>query len=242
MKWPSRVSFPVPSGRLNLMVMSAAFTVFGFSLLLQPRRWGATPAYHVLLQIFPAEAWGGLFLASGLSLGAAAWQYGQRRWLVTAALMLALALTAGWMLAFVARYLSNPDTTPETWVSWAVFGFLLVRAAAGLDQPRAPRPRELPEVGAYRQAVDDALAAAAGDRKAAVTAALDDGAARLRDQVAAACGAYAAALAAVVPAGAMPAGGDLAGQAIAEARNALLRAEEAYERATGEPARPPDAP
>jgi hypothetical protein len=37
----------------------------------------------------------------------------------------------------------------------------------------------------------------------------------------------------------MPAGEDLAGQALAEARNALLRAEEAYARAMSEP--PPAA-
>jgi hypothetical protein len=240
-KWPARASRPVTAGRLDLMVMSAAFTVFGLSLAFQPRRWAATPAYHVLLQILPAQAWGGLFLASGISLGIAAHLYGRARAVVTAALMLALALTAGWMLAFIARYLTSGDTTPETWVSWAVFAFLLVRAAAGLDVPRVARPRQLPEVGAYRQAVDDALAVAAGERKTAVAAVLDADASRLREQVADACDAYGQALAAVVPAGAMPAG-DLAGQAISEARNALLRAEEAYERATGKPARPPGPP
>jgi len=48
-----------------------------------------------------------------------------------------------------------------------------------------------------------------------------------RDAVSAACAAYGQALRAAVPAGAMPASGDLARQAISEARNALLRAEEA---------------
>jgi hypothetical protein len=221
-------------GRLNLLVMSAAFIIFGLSLVLQPHRWASTPAYHVLLEIFAAPAWGALFLASGVMLGAAVRLY-PRRWVAVAALMLALALTAGWMLAFVVRYLTNPDTTPETWVSWAVFGFLLLRAASGLDGPRDPAARELPEVGAYRQAVGDALAAAASDRKAAALGVLDAEAARLRDRVGAACDDYAAALAAVTPAGAMPAG-DPARTALGEARNALLRAEEAFTRATGKPA------
>lgn len=235
-----RVSYPVTGGRLNLLVMAAAFTVFGLSLVFQPHRWASTPAYHVLLQIFTAQAWGGLFLASGITLGAAARWY-ERRWLVVTALVPALGLTAGWMLAFVARYLSSPDTTPETWVSWAVFGFLLLKTAAGLDLPRSTPVRELPEVTAYRQAVDDALAAADAGRQAAVTAALGAETARLRENVAAACDAYGQALAAVTPAGAMPAG-DPARTALAEARNALLRAEEAFERATGKPARGQDGP
>jgi hypothetical protein len=234
-RWPPARVPPVTPGQMNLLVMCAAFTVLGLSMVFEPHRWAATPAYHILLQIFAAQAWGGLFLASGLSLGLAAHLYGRARWAVTGALMLALALTAGWMLAFVARWLTSGDTTPETWVSWAVFGFLLLRGGAGLDQPRQAGARELPEVGAYRRAIDGALAAAERDRRAAALAALDAGAARLRGTVGTACDDYAAALAAVSPAGAMPAG-DPARTALDEARNALLRAEEAFTRATGQPA------
>jgi hypothetical protein len=237
-KWP-RIP-PVAPGPLNLLVMSAAFVIFGLSLVFQPHRWASTPAYHVLLEIFTAQAWGGLFLASGVTLGAAVRLY-PRRWLTVAALMLALALTVGWMLAFIVRYLTNPATTPETWVSWAVFGFLLVQAGAGLDKPRDPGGRELPEIGAYRQAVSDTLAASARNRETAVLAALEADAARLRDRVTAACDDYAAALAAVTPAGAMPAG-DPARTALGEARNALLRAEEAFTRATGKSASDQDVP
>jgi hypothetical protein len=232
---------PVTAGRLNLSVMAAAYSIFGLSLLAQPRRWQSTPAYHVLLEVLPAPAWGALFAATSVAMGLAAWQFDRRRWLVITALTPAIALTAGWMLAFIARYLSSPDTTPETWVSWAVFGFLLLRAAAGLDRPRDIR-REAPEVAVFRRAVSDALAAADSDRKAAVGAALDAAAARLSATVAAACVSYGDALRAVIPAGAMPPGGDLAGQAIDEARNALLRAEEAYERATGEKPAPQGPP
>jgi hypothetical protein len=231
---------PVSAGRLNLSVMAGAYMVLGVSLLWQPRRWQSTPAYHVLLDVLPAQAWGGLFLATGVLMGTAAWQFDRRRWLVVTALTPAIALTAGWMLAFIARYLSSPDTTPETWVSWAVFGFLLLRSASALDRPREVRRREIPEVGAFRQAVSDALYAAERDRKATTVAALEAEAGRLRAAVSAACAAYAEALLAVTPAGAMPSGGDLAGQAIDEARNALLRAEEAYERATGEKPAPPE--
>ena len=120
------------SGKVTLAVMAAAFTIFGLSLIFQAHRWESTPAYHVLLQVFPARAWGGLFLVSGLSMGTSCWQF-HRRWILVASLTLAFTLTNGWALAFMVRYLTNPDTTPETWVSWAVFDYLLLRVSLSID-------------------------------------------------------------------------------------------------------------
>lgn len=137
MRWLNRISYPLVEGRLNLSVMSAAFLIFGLSLVGQAHRWESTPAYHVLLQIFRAQTWGALFLLSGAAMGLAAWQFG-KRWAVIGSLTAAIALTTGWMLAFIARYLSSPNTTPETWVSWAVFLFLLLRVSASLDRLRPP--------------------------------------------------------------------------------------------------------
>jgi hypothetical protein len=158
------------AGKLNLSVMSAAFLIFGLSLAFQAHRWESTPAYHVLLQIFSAQVWGVMFVLSGTAMGLAAWKFERWRWLVIAALTVAFTLTTGWMLAFVARYASSPNTTPETWVSWAVFDFLLVKVAISLDRPPATA-------------------------------------------------------------------GELAEQAIIEARSALQLAEEAYARAAGQPAK-----
>jgi hypothetical protein len=87
--------------------MSAAYAIFGLSLLLQGHRWHSTPAYHVLLLILPAQAWGALFLLSGITMGMSAWQFG-RRWVVIASLTLAFTLTtrsiAGWQ-----ALASSPD-------------------------------------------------------------------------------------------------------------------------------------
>jgi hypothetical protein len=234
MKWRPHARWPVAAGKLNLSVMAAAFVIFGVSLIFQAGRWGSTPAYHVLLQIFRAQTWGILFLASGTGMGLSAWQF-ERRWAVTASLMAAFTLTTGWMLAFIVRYLTNPDTTPATWVSWAVFDFLLLNVAISIDRPPAVPANGAGKVSDYRQAVDDALDAAAEDQKTALIAALEADWDKRRDSVSAACAAYAQALNAIIPAGAMPAG-DLAKQAIDEARNALLRAQEAYERVSRLPA------
>lgn len=185
MKWLRSVSYPVVAGKLNLSVMSGVFVIFGLSLAFQAHRWESTPAYHILLQIFRPQIWGALFLAAGIAMGLAAWKFGHRT-AVIAALTLAFTLTTGWMLGFIVRYVSSPNTTPETWVSWLVFDFLLLKVAVSLDHPAGPGPG-------------------------------------------------------IPPAGAMPEG-DLAEEAIREARNALLRAEEAYLRATGRPVAPQDPP
>src|ERR1700733_1413570 len=101
---------PPWSGKLTLAVMSVAYAIFGLSLIFQSYRWETTPAYHVLLQIFTAPVWGWLFLVSGAAMGMSAWQF-RRRWPPIAALTFTFALTTGWMLAFIARYLTSPNTT-----------------------------------------------------------------------------------------------------------------------------------
>lgn len=236
MRWHGRHRWPAAAGKLDLTVMSAAFTIFGLSLIFQSSRWHDTPAYHNLLLILPAQAWGGLFLASGITMGAAVWQF-RRRWVVIAALTLAFMLTGGWALAFVVRYATSASTTPETWVSWAVFGFLLIKVAISIDPGPAPLPPPGADVAAFRRAVDDALATAEEDQKTAVAAVLAAGWDRYGEALAAACAAYGDALRAAVPAGVMP--GEAAAAAITEARDALLRAEEAYRQAASQPPQEP---
>jgi hypothetical protein len=160
---------------------------------------------------------------------------------VFAALTVAFTLTTGWALAFVVRYLTSTTTTPETWVSWAVFDFLLLNVAISIDRPTPAPISKSQEITDYRQAVDDALSGAAAGQKAVLARALDAESEKLRDTVAAASAAYAQALHAIIPAGGMPPG-DPAQQALDEARNALLRAEEAFTRATGRPAQAQDPP
>lgn len=155
--WARLKGWPAP--KLNLAVMAAAFLIFGLSLAFQAHRWASTPAYHVLLEIFTAPVWGVLFTVAGAALAAAAWQLGRRRWVVIAALVPAFTLTTGWMLSFVVRYLTSPSTTPETWVSWALFDFLLIKVAIAIDPPPAD-PDDVAELAAHaRQSIAEARAA-----------------------------------------------------------------------------------
>jgi hypothetical protein len=123
------------------------------------------------------------------------------------------------MLSFIVRYLTSPSTTPETFVSWAVFAFLLLKVAASIDRGTSLPPPGA-EVAEFRRAVDEALSATEADLRAALEQTAD----RRRETLTAALDAYGDALRAIIPA---PPPGDAVQLAIYEARHALQRAEEA---------------
>jgi hypothetical protein len=115
------------AARANMLVIAVAYGIFALSLLFQPARWQQTPAYANLLAILPQQAWGGAFTAVCALLAAAAVLPG-RRWLPVPALAAGVAITTFWSAAFIIRWATSPDTTPVTWVSWAVFDLILLRA------------------------------------------------------------------------------------------------------------------
>lgn len=131
--------------RSNMVVIAVAYTVFAVSLLAQPARWALTPAYHDLLEILPQDVWGVMFAVVSALLAASVCLHHRRRrlrWLPVTALSAALAITTCWCAGFVVRWATSPDTTPETWVSWAIFDFILLRALLRLDyeEVRVPAP------------------------------------------------------------------------------------------------------
>jgi hypothetical protein len=134
------------TARANMFTIGIAYTVYALSLLLQPRRWSRTPAYHLLLEVIPADAWGCCFAVAAAGLFAAV-ATSRHRWLVVAALSAAGAITVAWALAFLVRWATNGSTTPETWVSWAVNAYLLIRAAAYLDYQEIRPDHLLPRTG-----------------------------------------------------------------------------------------------
>jgi hypothetical protein len=116
-----------------MLVIGTAYAVYALSLLFQPARWSKTPAYHNLLAIMPAPAWGIVFAVIAAAMAGAV-AFPRRRWLAVIALTAALAITLPWTGAFVVRWATSDSTTPETWVSWAVNAFLIIRAAVLLEE------------------------------------------------------------------------------------------------------------
>lgn len=118
--------------RANMLAIAVGYGIFAWSLLWQPRRWALTPAYHNLLAIAPQSAWGIMFAVITALLAAAVYWH-EHRWLAMVALSAASAITTTWTAAFVIRWATSGNTTPETWVSWGIFDFILVRALTVLD-------------------------------------------------------------------------------------------------------------
>lgn len=122
----------IGASRANMFVIGAGYGIYALSLLLQGARWYRTPAYHLLLVPLPASGWGVCFAAVSGLMFAAVCRYGWR-WLSVTALTMAAVITAAWTLAFLVRWATSDNTTPETWVSWATNAYLLARAAVLLD-------------------------------------------------------------------------------------------------------------
>lgn len=125
-----------------MLVIGVVYLVYSASLLLQGLRWHRTPAYHNLLLIMPTGTWGVIFGASAVLLLISAYRT-RPHWLAYASITLAFMLTTCWDIAFIVRWVTNSATTPETWTSWAVFSYVLLRAGVLLDRERnretAPR-------------------------------------------------------------------------------------------------------
>jgi hypothetical protein len=151
--------------RVNLAVMGSVYLLFGFSLIFQGHRWASTPAYHNLLALAPGWAWGALFLAAGTGMIAGIWLFGYRGFIYPV-LVYSVALTVSWFLAFVYRYASSLTTTPETWASWFVFGYLHVRVILAADAPQRTAAAEAisyPDLAKYREAAQEAIDKAVDD-------------------------------------------------------------------------------
>jgi len=126
---------PFGAAGVHMLVMGIAYGVLAASMLGQGGRWHRTPAYHNLLLLMPVSAWGAAFGVTAVLLALAAWKP-DPQWLSYLALTVALMLTTSWDLAFLVRWLTNSATTPETWVSLALFDYILIRAAALIDRER----------------------------------------------------------------------------------------------------------
>lgn len=124
--WIFRHSGLRDGGRFNLLIMGVVYLTFGFSMHLQPMRWVRTPAYHDLFAVLPEAWWGTIYLICGTALLTAI-LLSRHYWIVLGAVTLGLMVSISWSFAFVVRVVTSSSTTPETFMSFLAFSYLLFR-------------------------------------------------------------------------------------------------------------------
>lgn len=131
---------PAGASGSHMLVMGVTYAIYSLSLIFQGARWHRTPAYHNLLIIMPTGTWGAIF--GGIALLLLVTAYRPRpAWLAYTAILLAFMLTTCWDIAFLVRWVTSSSTTPETWTSWAVFNYVLLRAGVLIDRERTSLTR-----------------------------------------------------------------------------------------------------
>jgi hypothetical protein len=143
---PRKIPRPIGASGSHMLVMGLTYAIYSWSLAFQSQRWHRTPAYHNLLIIMPTGTWGVFFGVSAVLLLAGAFRP-RPPWLAYSAVLLAVMLTASWDVAFIVRWITNSATTPETWTSWAIFSYVLLRAGVLVGKERN-RPASLPRADA----------------------------------------------------------------------------------------------
>lgn len=124
-----RTVLDVPRGVFALKgpatIIIGAYTLLGLDILLAPDRWSNTPSYGVLLTILSQNAWGAVLLSVATLLFAATWLVNNRP-LRLIAHFIAVVFTTGWLIAFIARRITDDGTTAMNPVTWSVLLAIIV--------------------------------------------------------------------------------------------------------------------
>lgn len=136
----TRLRSPRP-GLGDMLIATGWFALTGLGLIIQSDRYSNTPAYANLIEVLPAQVWGGFHLAVAAALLAAITHL-QARWATTAAITAAFALTGAWWVAFIIRWATDTGTTPVNPTNWVLMLFLLIRVATGIDSVYDRKPHE----------------------------------------------------------------------------------------------------
>jgi hypothetical protein len=115
----------VPSA---LVAVTIVFYAFAVTLFIQPARWASTPAYGILIDIFPQTVWGAAYVMLSVTI-----YKPTMRPLAVTAHTAAIALTSLWLVAFVIRYATDVSTTVVNVASWSTYLMLLIQSALVLD-------------------------------------------------------------------------------------------------------------
>lgn len=128
--WHNPLRLHDPKSHMTFMML--VFIGIGLTLVLQAARYSNTPSYANLLDILPAQAWGGLYLAAAALKLAAILRYHIRS-LVIITHTVTIALIAVWLAAFIVRWFTDSGTTIVNVTSWATYLYLTVRSAIMTD-------------------------------------------------------------------------------------------------------------
>lgn len=122
-----------PREQAGLLVLTYATASLGLGMVLQSSRWSNTPAYGILLEILPAQAWGAIHLAVAGLMACSIWWH--RSWgLGFAAHIVAMTLVFGWLIAFIIRWRSDDNTTNANMTSWSTYLVICVASLVLLNQ------------------------------------------------------------------------------------------------------------
>ena len=134
-RWHRKIPRPAGTAGSHMLVIGVTYAIYSLSLFFPGARWHRTPAYRNLLLIMPTGTWGVIFGGTAVLLLVSAYRR-HPAWLAYAAILLAFMLTTCWDIAFIVRWITSGSTTPETWTSWAVFNYVLLRAGILIDRER----------------------------------------------------------------------------------------------------------
>ncbi|HEX5596100.1 MAG TPA: hypothetical protein VFX61_08830 [Micromonosporaceae bacterium] len=114
--------------------------LYGYGQIVQPL---PNPrGLHLLLKLMPIDAWGGVWIAAGVTALVCAWLPPRRDWPGFLAVWL---IGSAWAMAYLVAWWPL-DEYPRGWVPAAIFGAFgfVCLVAIGWDEPpeRAESPRE----------------------------------------------------------------------------------------------------
>jgi hypothetical protein len=113
--------------RAHMAALCFGFTALALALWFQPSRFGNTPSYANLLNIFRPHTWAVLYAIPAVLMILSLWHYTAKK-LVILTHALTIALLAVWEFAFVVRWLTDDRTTVVNVLSWGYMLYLATRS------------------------------------------------------------------------------------------------------------------
>jgi hypothetical protein len=121
------------------VVIAVAFLGLGLDMLLEPERFSSTPSYGTLIRVLDIRIWGVCYLTSAVLLSGYVSLITNRQYGVIAHTVSG-TIALVWLLAFIIRWRSDPNTTAVNVVSWSVFLIVIIRSLTLIPMAIETRP------------------------------------------------------------------------------------------------------